>query len=70
VSDAKEFETSLDLVPDITPSIAITCKGYDSRSNRAAVQARRITPVIPRKVDSKKRRALLSEAALQVAGAN
>ena len=35
--------------------MAITDKGYDSHANRAAARARGITPVIPRKVNSKER---------------
>jgi transposase len=35
--------------------VAITDKGYDSRGNRAAARARGITPVIPRKANSKER---------------
>jgi transposase len=46
---------SLDLGPDITPRVAITDKGYDSRANRAAARARGITPIIPRKANSKER---------------
>jgi hypothetical protein len=45
VSDSTEFETSLDIGPDIRPRIAVTDKGYDSHSNRSAAQARGITPV-------------------------
>ncbi len=37
VSDSTEFETSLDIGPDIRPRIAVTDKGYDSHSNRSAV---------------------------------
>ena len=55
VSDTTQFETFLDLGPDITPREAISDKGYDSRANRAAARKRGITPVIPRKVDSKER---------------
>jgi transposase len=55
VSDATQFETSLDIGPDITPRVGITDKGYDSRANRAAARARGITPVIPRKTNSKER---------------
>ena len=51
-SDTTQFETSLDLGPDITPRIAITDKGYDSHANRAVARARGITPVIPRKTNS------------------
>jgi len=39
-SDSREFETSLDLGPDIRPRIAMTDKGYDSEANRAAARAR------------------------------
>jgi transposase len=53
VSDSTQFETSLDIGPDIRPRIAITDKGYDSEANRAAARARGITPVIPRRENSK-----------------
>jgi transposase len=55
-SDSTQFETSLDIGPDIRPRIAITDKGYDSAANRAAARARGITPVIPRRENSKQRR--------------
>jgi transposase len=55
VSDTTQFETSLDLGPDITPRLAITDKGYDSRPNRAAALVRGTTPVIPRRENSKER---------------
>ena len=55
VSDSTQFETSLDIGPDIRPRIAITDKGYDSQDNRAAALARGITPVIPRRGNSKQR---------------
>ena len=35
--------------------MAITDKGYDSQANRAAARARGITPIIPRKSNSKER---------------
>ena len=54
-SDSTQFETSLDIGPDIRPRIAITDKGYDSQANRAAALARGITPVIPRRENSKQR---------------
>ena len=54
-SDSTQFETSLDIGPDIRPRIAITDKGYDSKTNRAAARARGITPVIPRRENSKQR---------------
>src|ERR1700760_706478 len=55
VSDTTQFETSLDLGPDITPRVAVTDKGYDSRLNRQAARARQITPIIPRRKSSKER---------------
>lgn len=55
-SDSTEFETSLDLGPDIAPRIAITDKGYDSAANRQAARERGITPVIPRRENSRQRR--------------
>lgn len=54
-SDSTQFETSLDIGPDIHPRIAMTDKGYDSQANRAAARARGITPVIPRRENSKQR---------------
>ena len=54
-SDTTEFETSLDIGPDIRPRIVVTDKGYDSRANRVAARARGITPVIPRRESSKER---------------
>ena len=54
-SDSTQFETSLDLGPDIRPRIAMTDKGYDSHANRAAARVRGITPVIPRRENSKER---------------
>jgi transposase len=55
-SGSTQFETSLDIGPDIRPRIAMTDKGYDSQANRAAARARGITPVIPRRENSKQRR--------------
>jgi len=40
----------------MTLRVAITDKGYDGRSNRAAAQTRGITSMIPRKANSKQRR--------------
>ena len=54
-SDSTQFETSLDIGPDIRPRIAMTDRGYDSQVNRAAARARGITPVIPRRENSKQR---------------
>jgi transposase len=54
-SDSTQFETSRDIGPDIRPRIAMTDKGYDSHANRAAALARGITPVVPRRENSKQR---------------
>ena len=54
-SDGTQFETSLDIGPDIRPRVAMTDKGYDSEANRAAARARGITPIIPRRENSKHR---------------
>jgi len=55
VSDSTQFETLLDIGPDITPRAAITDKGYDAAANRAACRARGIAPVIPYRENTKKR---------------
>jgi transposase len=55
VSDTTQLETSFDLGPDITPRVAITDKGYDSRLNREAARARGVMPIIPRRQTSKER---------------
>lgn len=52
-SDSTQFETSLDIGPDIRPRIAMTDKGYDSHANRTAALARGIAPVISRRGNSK-----------------
>ena len=54
-SDSTQFETSLDIGPDIRPRIAMTDKGNDSHANRVAARARGITPVIPRRENAKQR---------------
>ena len=54
-SDSTQFETSLDIGPDIRPRIAITDKGYDSQANRAKALARGTTTVIPLRENSKQR---------------
>jgi hypothetical protein len=54
-SDSTQFEASLDIGPDVRPRIAVTDKGYDSDANRVAALARGITPVIPRRENSKQR---------------
>jgi len=45
--DSPQFETLLDIGPDIKPRAALTDKGYDAKSNRQAARERGICPVIP-----------------------
>ncbi|MEE3624759.1 IS5 family transposase [Nitrospirillum sp. BR 11752] len=52
-SDARHFETLLDIGPDITPRAALGDKGYSSKANRAAARVRGIVPVIPYKANEK-----------------
>lgn len=54
-SGSIQFETSPDIGPDIRPRVAVSDKGYDSEANRDAARARGITPVIPRRENSKHR---------------
>src|SRR3954469_18218272 len=46
-SDSRNFETLLELGPDITPRAVIGDEGYDSTANRKAARRRGICPVIP-----------------------
>jgi transposase len=46
-SDSRNFETLLDIGPDIDPRAAVADKGYDAKSNREAAHKRGICPVIP-----------------------
>ena len=46
-SDSRNFETLLDLGPDIAPRAVVGDKGYDSQANRQAARRRGICPVIP-----------------------
>jgi hypothetical protein len=54
-SESTQFETSLDIGPDIRPRIAMTDKGYDSQANRAASRARGMTAIIPRRENAEQR---------------
>ena len=67
-SDCVEFETSLDIGPDIRPRLVVTDKGYDSRANRDAARARGITPMIPRRAPP--RTLTLSDQTLQDQGSD
>ena len=46
-SDSRNFETLLDIGPDINPRAVLGDKGYDLKSNRDAVRQRGICPAIP-----------------------
>ena len=43
-SDSRNFETLLDIGPDLNPRAALGDKGYDSKSNRDAARQRGICP--------------------------
>jgi hypothetical protein len=45
VSHTRQFETSLDLGPNITPRVAITDNGYDSRHKPVGGRSRRSSRV-------------------------
>jgi len=52
-SDSRNFETLLDIGPDLTPRAALGDKGYDSKSNRDAARQRGICPAIPYRSNTK-----------------
>ena len=52
-SDSRNFETLLDIGPDIDPRAALGDKGYDSKSNREAARQRGICPAIPYRSNAK-----------------
>ena len=52
-SDSRNFETLLDIGPDINPRAALGDKGYDSKSNREAARHRGICPAIPHRSNAK-----------------
>jgi len=60
VSDSTQFETSLDIGPDIQPRAVICDKGYASKANRDAARARGIAPVIPHKANEKNKPAFFA----------
>jgi transposase len=59
-SDARHFETLLDIGPDIKPRAAICDKGYASKANREAARTRGIAPVIPHKANEKNKPAFFA----------
>jgi transposase len=62
VSDSRQFETLLDIGPDIRPRAAITDKGYDAKTNRQAARERGICPVIPHRSNTKDKPAFFPKA--------
>ena len=46
-SDSRNFETLLDIGPDIAPRTVVADKGYDAAANREAARERGVCPVIP-----------------------
>ena len=54
-SDSRQFETLLDLGPDVTPRGVITGKGYDAKANRDAARRRGICPIIPHRSNTRAR---------------
>jgi transposase len=52
-SDSRNFETLLDIGPDIKPCAVLGDKGYDSKSNRGAARQRGICAAIPYRSNSK-----------------
>jgi transposase len=60
-SDARHFDTLLDIGPDVDPRAVIADKGYSSKANRAAARARGIAPVIPHKSNEKDKPAFFAK---------
>jgi transposase len=54
-SDSRNFETLLDIGPDVTPRAALGDKGYDSKSNREAARRRGVCPAIPHRMNATER---------------
>ena len=52
-SDSRNFETLLDIGPDINPRAALGDKGYDSKLNREAARQHGICPAIPYRSNTK-----------------
>jgi hypothetical protein len=52
-SDSRNFETLLDIGPDLNPRAALGDKGYDSKSNRDTARQRGICPAIPYRSNTK-----------------
>jgi hypothetical protein len=54
-SNGRQFETPLDIGPDVTPRAAITDTGYDAKSNRQSARRRGSVPIIPHRSMTKNR---------------
>jgi transposase len=54
-SESRQFETLLDIGPDITPRAVMTDKGSDAKANREAARSRGICPIIPFRSNTKDR---------------
>jgi transposase len=60
-SDARHFETLIDIGPDIKPRVAICDKGYASNTNREAARRGGVAPVIPHKANEKNKPACFAK---------
>ena len=60
-SDSRNFETLLDIGPDIAPRAAVADKGYDSTANREAARERGVCPVIPYRSNAKNKPAFFAK---------
>ena len=54
-SDSRQFETLLDIGPEITPRAVVADKGYDAKANREAARKPGIAPAIPYRGNAKDR---------------
>ena len=52
-SDTKQFETLIEIGPQVTPRAIIADRGYDAKANRDMARKRGIVPVIPYRKNSK-----------------
>ena len=64
-SDSRNFETLLDIGPDINPRAALGDKGYDAKANRDAARQRGICPAIPYRSNANEQPAFFPENPLQ-----
>lgn len=52
-SDTKQFETLIEIGPEVTPRGIIADKGYDAKANRDMARERGIVPIIPYRKNAK-----------------